>query len=99
VGTQSVGFEWEALPGQTFDFEVARDAEFKDRLVERRLAEPRISLPLPAPGRYHVRLRAREADGFVGPYTTAQQFEVINCLRDGTGGCVRAADAPMTMPP
>jgi len=99
VGPQSIGFEWEALPGQTFDFEVARDAEFKDRLLERRLSEPRISLPVPAPGRYHVRLRAREADGFVGPYTSPQQFEVINCLRDGSGGCVRAADAPMTMPP
>lgn len=99
VGPQTVGFEWEALPGQTFDFEVARDPAFKDLLLERRLAEPRISLPLPAPGRYHVRLRAREADGFIGPYATPQQFEVINCLRDGAGGCVRAADAPMTMPP
>lgn len=99
IGAQTVGFEWESLPGQTFDFEVARDAEFKQLLLERRLAEPRISLPLPAPGRYHVRLRAREADGFVGPYTSPQQFDVINCLRDGAGGCVRAADAPMTMPP
>lgn len=99
VGAQTVGFEWEALPGQTFDFEVARDPAFANLLLERRLTEPRISLPLPAPGRYHVRLRAREADGFIGPYTSPQQFEVINCLRDAGGGCVRAADAPMTMPP
>ena len=99
VGDRQVSFEWESLPGQRFDFEMARDAAFADRVLEQRLNEPRISLPTPAPGRYFVRLRAIESDGFVGPYTTPQRFEITNCLRDAAGSCVRAADAPLTMAP
>jgi hypothetical protein len=99
VSDRQVSFEWEALPGQRFDFELARDVAFTDRVLEQRLTEPRISLPTPAPGRYFVRLRAIESDGFVGPYTTAQRFEITNCLRDAAGSCVRASDAPLTMAP
>ncbi len=65
-----VSFAWEARPGQSFDFQVARDAAFGELIVQRRLDAPRIELPfaaLPGPGRYFVRLRAIEADGFVGP--------------------------------
>lgn len=99
VGDRQVSFEWESLPGQRFDFELARDTAFADRVLEQRLSEPRISLPTPAPGRYFVRLRAIETDGFVGPYTTPQRFEIVNCLRDAAGSCVRTADAPLTMSP
>ncbi|MFO1221023.1 MAG: FecR domain-containing protein [Burkholderiaceae bacterium] len=99
VGEQLVSFEWEARPGQRFDFEVAHDPEFKSRIVTQQLAEPRISLPTPAPGVYFVRLRAIESDGFVGPYTSVQRFEVANCLRDSSGACVRAGDRPLTVGP
>jgi hypothetical protein len=34
-----------------------------------------------------VRLRARDPDGYLGPYTAPQQFDIPNCLRDGQGRC------------
>jgi hypothetical protein len=90
VGEDTINFSWEGAPGQSFDFELARDAAFTRKVLERRLTQPGIDLPLPGTGRFYVRLRVRDADGFVGPYTAAQHFDVPNCVRGGTGGCVRA---------
>jgi len=97
VGDHTVRFSWNAQPGQQFDFQLARDAAFGDLLIERRLAQPEIELPRPAPGEYHVRLRAIEADGYVGPWGTAQHFEVPACLRDGANACVRTGDGPLKL--
>ena len=99
VGDRSISFAWEALPGQTFDFQVARDSAFANLVFERRLDRPGIELPLPGSGRFYVRLRALDADGFVGPYSTAQYVEVPNCLRDAGGGCVRSGDATLNLAP
>jgi hypothetical protein len=46
-----------------------------------------------------VRLRARDPDGFIGPYSTPQFFEVPNCLRDGSGACVRAGEQTLNLAP
>lgn len=95
VGDHGVSFFWQGLPGQRFDFEVARDEGFT-RIVERRQLEvTQIMLPLPGHGRFHVRLRARDADGFVGPWSASQHFDVIPCMRDGSDRCVRADSGPL----
>jgi hypothetical protein len=99
VGDDLVSFAWDGAPGQSFDFEVARDPAFAILLVERRLTQPGIELPLPGTGRFYVRLRVRDADGFVGPYTATQHFDVPNCLRSSSGGCVRAADETLNLAP
>ncbi len=99
VGDRSVSFGWEGAPGQTFDFELARDESFQRPLLQRRLTEPAVELPQPGVGRFYVRLRARDADGYIGPYTTPQHFDIPNCLRDGRGGCVRAGGQPLTAAP
>ncbi|MDE2503843.1 MAG: FecR domain-containing protein, partial [Burkholderiales bacterium] len=54
VGEHGVTFSWEGLPGQTFEFEVASDPGFAHRDVEKTLARPGLTLPLPPPGRYYV---------------------------------------------
>lgn len=89
VGDRGVSFAWEGRPGQTFEFQVARDAAFTQLVLEKNLTEPKLELPLPGTGRFWVRLRARDPDGFIGPYTTPQSFDAPNCLRDGSGNCVR----------
>ncbi|MBL8307566.1 MAG: FecR domain-containing protein [Rubrivivax sp.] len=89
VGERGVSFAWEGRPGQTFEFQVARDAAFARMVLEKQLTEPKLDLPLPGTGRFWVRLRARDPDGFMGPYTTPQSFDAPNCLRDGSGNCVR----------
>lgn len=97
VGDRGVSFAWDARPGQSFDFQLARDAAFNEIVLDRQLAEPKIDLPLPGTGRFYVRLRARDPDGFVGPYGTPQFFELPNCLRDSSGACVRAGEQPVIL--
>ena len=103
VADNSVSFAWEAAPGQTFEFQVARDATFSVLVLERRLSQPNIELPLSAlagSGRYYVRLRATDPDGFVGPYTTAQYFDLPpSCVRSASGACVRNGEATLNLVP
>lgn len=91
VGEQSIQLAWEGLPGQTFEVQFARDATFTALILERKVAAPSLEIDLPGSGRFFVRLRARDPDGFVGPFTTPQQFDIPNCLRDGSGACVKAS--------
>lgn len=98
ISDNRVQLAWTALPGQTFDVQVARDADFAQLVSDQRLQQPQFEAALPGPGRYHVRLRAREADGFVGPYSVPQTFEVIDCVRDAGGSCVQSAGQPLRSP-
>ncbi|WP_144290201.1 FecR domain-containing protein [Ideonella sp. A 288] len=99
IGDQSINFSWEGLPGQTFEFQVAREPTFAQPVLVRQLDQPSLDLPLPGTGRFYVRLRARDPDGFVGPFTTPQHFDVPNCMRDSAGQCVRAADSTLNLLP
>ena len=99
VGDQGVRFAWQGLPGQRFDFQMARDQAFASLLLDRRLTDTAIELPRPTSGRYWVRLRAIDPDGFVGPFGGAQFFDVPHCLRDGGGACVRAGAEPVVTTP
>jgi len=85
----SLLFSWASEPMQTFELQVARDAEFTDLVTNLKVAEPTVTIARPGPGRYFMRIRAIDADGFVGPYTTTQTFELPNCLVSAaTGQCV-----------
>jgi hypothetical protein len=104
VGSNSVTFSWPGGPGQSFDFEVARDAGFAQLVVQRALTAPSFELPLPMPapstGRFFVRVRVKDADGFVGPFGATQFFQIAsppNCLRDSAGACVRAGDETLNL--
>jgi hypothetical protein len=99
ISDGGVSFAWEALPGQSFDIQVARDAGFTSLVFEQRLAAPNVQIKLTESGRFYVRLRARDADGYVGPYNTPQFFELMNCVRDGVGGCVRAGEQTLNLVP
>ena len=92
VDEDSLKLAWEGLPGQTFEVELARSADFAVLELTRRTEQSALELRLPGTGRYFVRLRARDPDGFVGPYTAPQAFTVPNCLRDGQQRCVGGAD-------
>lgn len=97
VGDRGVRLFWQGLPGQRFDLQVARDAAFERLVTAPTLEVAEFELALPAPGRYFVRLRARDADGFVGPWSAAQHFDVPNCVRDGSAACVRTEGGPLQL--
>lgn len=71
-----LNFAWPGEPGQRFAFELAEDAGFTRVLERREVAEPKLNLPSPGGGTYYVRVRATDADGFVGEWSSTQQFDV-----------------------
>jgi len=97
VGDGSVHLSWQGLPGQTFELQVARDAVFTQIVTALTLDRNQIELPLTGAGRFHVRLRARDADGFVGPWSASQSFDVIPCVRDARDACVRAGNETLQL--
>ena len=99
VDDQGVRLDWPGQPGQQFDLQIARDAGFTQIETSRRLAGPGLSFEPPRSGRFHVRLRTIEADGYVGPYGSGQFFDVPHCLRTTDRACVRASGEPvLTLP-
>lgn len=67
---------WPGEPGQVFDLQLARDAQFTQLTFDERLTETTARLPRPAAGIYFMRVRATDPDGYVGVYTTPQRIEV-----------------------
>jgi hypothetical protein len=97
VGDRSIRFFWQGVPGQRFELQVARDADFQTRVAEPLLDGTTSNCRCRARAAF-VRLRARDADGFVGPWSATQFFDVPNCVRDAQAGCVRTEGGPLQPP-
>lgn len=77
LNSQALTLSWRALlPGQQVELQLARDATFQTLVVSEKAVGTELTLPLPPPGTYHLRLRTVDADGFAGPFSAAQQIEV-----------------------
>ena len=92
IGDGNIKFRWGGEPGQKFELQVANDIKFAQLVLTRSLDKPEIEIPRPPAGAYFMRYRATDADGFVGPYSSAQKFSVPLpvCLTDFAGRCVSA---------
>lgn len=99
VDDDNLRLAWEGAPGQTFEVQLARELAFATVLVQRTVTTPSLALGLPGSGRFYLRVRARDADGFVGPYGSAQQIDIPNCLRAASGACVKAEGASILIGP
>lgn len=64
------------LPGMKYQVQVARDAEFKQMVLDETTAASERLLPKPEPGVYHVRVRTIGPDGRAGGYGLPQVVEV-----------------------
>lgn len=78
---------WDAEPGQTFDYQLASSKNFAKPVVDLKLSEPKVDIAMPEPGKYYVRLRAIDADGYVGPWTPTQSFTTPGHDVEGCGNC------------
>jgi hypothetical protein len=68
---------WETgLPGDQYQVEVARDGDFRNILSSAKVSDPLLRIPRPPGGRYYVRLRTVDAEGFAGPFSSVQVVEV-----------------------
>ena len=74
---ETLVFRWRAgVAGQSYQFQLARDYWFEDLVEDRVLAEPQIRLPRPEPGRYFMRIRTIDSDGYRGPFGARSEFSI-----------------------
>ncbi|WP_290870223.1 FecR domain-containing protein [Aquabacterium sp.] len=100
VDDKSVRYRLQGEPGQRFEFQMARDAAFSDLVTALASDHPDISLPKPQDGgRFLIRYRAIDADGFVGPWTAPQWLTLPACVRSGSGACIGAGERLLVSPP
>jgi len=92
-----VRFAWDPVPGaESYDFEVARDAEFRDRVLERRVAEAELRHDNLAAGRYFWRVSGVQG-GARGRPGLARTFE-LECDRDAPALVVEFPTGPVSEP-
>ncbi len=75
LDANTVTFRWTGgLPGEQFQFQLARDSAFLDTVADVVTAEPRYQLPRPRTGVYFLRVRTLSEDGYIGPFGSPQRF-------------------------
>lgn len=77
VTADAMTFRWSAgLPGQKYEFQLAKDAAFEEIVVAAQVAEPQLTVARPVSGIHYLRIRSIETDGYVGPYGPVQRIDV-----------------------
>ena len=77
IAEDRVVFRWSAgLPGDSFEFQLARDRNFKQIVEEIVVTEPTHSIDRPESGIYYLRVRTLDADGDPGPYIKPQRLKI-----------------------
>ena len=70
-------FRWSAaLPGQYYQVQLAKDANFQDIVVDRQVDEPRLAIPWPESGFNYLRMRTIDPDGTAAPYGPTQRIDL-----------------------
>lgn len=78
---------WEGEAGQTFEYQLANHKDFAHPTLSLSLAEPKVDIAMPEPGNYFVRMRAIDADGYIGPWTPPQRFTTPGYEVGGCANC------------
>jgi hypothetical protein len=77
VSDEQLSFRWRAgEPGQRYQMQLAKTSDFAQPVFEQTTDNAAITLPRPEAGDYFMRVRAIEADGFIGPFGATQRFNV-----------------------
>ncbi|MFW2439658.1 MAG: FecR domain-containing protein [Arenicellales bacterium] len=77
VNDKGLALQWQADgPNQSYHLQLSRDETFSDLLVDDVIDTPRYLLSSPRQGDYFMRVSSIDAEGYEGPYSTAQRFQV-----------------------
>lgn len=93
VGKTEVALQWRSLgEGITYHFQMAKDGEFKEILLDKKLDKPEVTLQKPKePGAYYVRTSSIDEKGCEGDFSASQSFEVKKRFPYGVAGGIAAA--------
>lgn len=77
IGERELVLRTRAGPeGQRYRFELARDRGFRETVFAQTSDLPEVTLRRPLPGRYWLRVRQIEPDGYEGEWSAPQRFDV-----------------------
>jgi len=85
TGENMMNFSWPAEPGQSFLVQIAEDSQFKKIYFSKDLDVANVSIPRPEVGVYYIRVRATDADRFIGNFSPTQKFEIRMRWTTGSG--------------
>jgi hypothetical protein len=86
---ETLQIHWAGMPGERYRVQVARDSGFADLVHDQTQSESLLRLAGEAPGTYYVRLRAIDARGEAGAFSTAQTVRIGGVVRDSSGQSIR----------
>ncbi len=95
-GNANLEFTWPSEPGQRFLVQIASDPEFRKLLLNKDVTEAKVKMPRPESGVYYIRVRATDADRFIGAFSTPQKFEVGLHWTTGTGEALQSSGGKVT---
>lgn len=76
VSDTALSMRWKAGdPGQKYQLQLARTADFSAPIRDVVLDQPEMELPRPV-GTLYSRVRIIDSDGFIGPYSSAQRIQL-----------------------
>ncbi|MBR7801717.1 FecR domain-containing protein [Undibacterium fentianense] len=90
-GSDQLEFSWPGEAGQTYEVQVADEPSFKLPILNQQSKQANLSMARPAPGEYFIRVRATDADGFVGQFCKPQKFEIHMRWMTGSGELLNSA--------
>lgn len=67
---------WHGETGRTFEYQLSDSRDFAGVEPSRRLADAKLDIAMPVPGKYFLRVRAIDADGYVGAWEPLRSFTV-----------------------
>jgi hypothetical protein len=78
TGKRTIHLRWRPQGGiKTFHFQMARDREFKEILIDEKIDQASILVPKPkVPGFYYVRTSSIDSKGYEGEFSKPQSFEL-----------------------
>jgi hypothetical protein len=91
TGENTMNFSWPAEPGQSFLVQIAQDSDFKKIYFSKDLNVANVNIPRPDTGIYYIRVRATDADRFIGNFSPAQKFEIRLRWTTGNGEPLNAS--------
>jgi hypothetical protein len=89
---KDITINWQSEPGQRFLIQIATTPDFSSLYLSRELSEAELKLPRPPSGDYFIRVRATDADGYVGAFSAAQKIRIEARWADSSGEAIRSSD-------
>lgn len=91
TGENKLSLNWPSEPGQKFLLQIARDASFNSLYLSEQLEQPQLNIERPAAGTYFIRVRATDADGYVGAFSATQKLTILARWISSNGEPVQSA--------